>query len=52
MPKKVPTTVKLDSMLRARLDRFVAQATPAVTLTAVIEAALAEWLDRREVKRK
>lgn len=52
MAKKVPTTVKIDAALRERVDRFLQHASPAVTLTAVIEAALSEWLDRREPKRK
>ena len=50
MPKKVPTTIKLDHAVRDRLDKFVARTSPAVTMTAVIEAAVTDWLDRREGK--
>jgi metal-responsive CopG/Arc/MetJ family transcriptional regulator len=48
--KKKPMTMKLDAGLVARLDAHITTHEVAVTRTAVVEAAIREYLDARHGK--
>jgi metal-responsive CopG/Arc/MetJ family transcriptional regulator len=48
--KKKPMTMKFDPALMARLDAHITTHEVAVTRTAVVEAAIREYLDAREGK--
>jgi predicted transcriptional regulator len=45
--RKKPMTMKLDAALVARLDAHITTHEVAVTRTAVVEAAIREYLDAR-----
>jgi metal-responsive CopG/Arc/MetJ family transcriptional regulator len=46
--RKKPMTLKLDAGLVARLDAHVTSHEVAVTRTAVVEAAIREYLEARQ----
>jgi metal-responsive CopG/Arc/MetJ family transcriptional regulator len=46
--KKKPMTMKLDAGLVARLDAHITTHEVAVTRTAVVEAAIREYLEARQ----
>lgn len=47
-----PLTARISVETFDRLDRFVAKQTIPIRRTAVVEAALREFLDRREASEK
>jgi len=47
---KKPVSFALDPKLLARLEAWLAKQDVAHSKTAVLEAALRDWLDRREKK--
>lgn len=49
--QKKPVSYALDPKLLARLDAWLAKQDVAPSKTAVIEAALRDWLERREGKK-
>ena len=52
MGKKPVLTARVDAKLLAQLDRWLAKQDVPPTRTAVVEAALREFLDRREASEK
>lgn len=52
MGKKPVLTARVDAKTIERLDRWIAKQDVPPTRTAVIEAAINEFLDRRERKGK
>jgi predicted transcriptional regulator len=47
--RKKPMTMKLDAGLVARLDAHITTHEVSVTRTAVVEAAIREYLERKQV---